>query len=138
MQINYAREDDVSLEEFVEILEKSGLGERRPMYDPNRLRTMLDRANLIVTARNAETHELIGVARCLTDFAWCCYCSELAVDKRHQGHGIGTNLLNEVVRMAPGLKTYLLISAPGAVTFYEQSGFERIGDTFRFHPSELG
>ena len=63
------------------------LGERRPVNDFNRIKKMCENANLIITAR--LDGKLIGVARSVTDFAYCTYLSDLAVDKEYQKQGIG-------------------------------------------------
>ena len=57
---------------------------------------MLAQANLIVTAR--EDGKLVGFARSLTDFCFCCYSRDLAVDKACQGKGIGKRLIEETRR----------------------------------------
>ena len=79
---------------------------------------MLKHSNLYVTARQNGT--LVGLARSLTDFCWCCYLSDLAVDPAFQGKGIGKRLIEETRREAGGeITTTLLLSAPTAVTFYQ-------------------
>ena len=78
MPIIYAREPDLSAEAFRDILIASTLGERRPVHDLERLRRMLRAADLIVTAR--DEGRLVGISRALTDFSYCCYLSDLAVD----------------------------------------------------------
>ena len=79
---------------------------------------MLAHANLIVTAR--QDGRLVGLARSLTDFCFCCYLSDLAVDRACQGQGIGKRLIEETRKHAGGeLTTTLLLSAPTAMTFYQ-------------------
>ena len=79
---------------------------------------MLAHANLILTAR--QDGRLVGFARSLTDFCFCCYLSDLAVDKACQGQGIGKRLIEETRKHAGGeLTTTLLLSAPTAMTFYQ-------------------
>ncbi len=57
---------------------------------------------------------MIGVARAITDFSYCTYLSDLAVDKAYQGRGIGRRLIAETHTTA-GLQTSLiLLSAPDA------------------------
>ncbi|MEX0645000.1 MAG: hypothetical protein WD076_06805, partial [Parvularculaceae bacterium] len=79
MTIRYQREENLGADEFIDVLERSTLAERRPVKEHDRIDKMLAHANLIVTARTDEGL-LIGVSRCLTDFAFCCFCSDLAVD----------------------------------------------------------
>ncbi len=70
--IAYQIEKDLSPEEFRAVLIHSTLGERRPVDDPERIAAMVEHANLIVTAR--DSGKLVGVARSLTDFAFCTFC----------------------------------------------------------------
>jgi Acetyltransferase (GNAT) family len=85
--INYQIEEKLAIEEFRDVLVRSTLGERRPIDDPERLGKMLEYGNLIITAR--ENGKLIGIARSLTDFLFCTYLSDLAVNEAYQKMGIG-------------------------------------------------
>ena len=112
----YAREDFLSADDYIDIVRKSGLD--RPIEDRGRVERMLAHANLIVTAR--QDGRLVGFARSLTDFCFCCYLSDLAVDKACQGQGIGRRLIDETRAQAGGpMTTTLLLSAPTAMTFYQ-------------------
>ena len=116
MSIAYAREDNLGADEYIAVVGSSGLN--RPLDDRARVERMLAQANLIVTAR--EDGRLVGLARSLTDFCFCCYLSDLAVDKDCQGKGIGKRLIEETRREAGGpLTTTLLLSAPTAMSFYQ-------------------
>ncbi|WP_035692402.1 GNAT family N-acetyltransferase [Azospirillum halopraeferens] len=126
----YAIEPDLTADAFIDVLERSGLAERRPVADRPRMEGMLRGASLIVTARAGGT--LVGVARSVSDFAYCCYLSDLAVDRAVQGRGIGRELIRRTRdAVGPGV-TCLLLSAPKAVTFYEAAGLERHSDCFLF------
>jgi ribosomal protein S18 acetylase RimI-like enzyme len=132
-RVLYAREQTLDVAEFRRVLVDSGLGAIRPVDDASRLIEMLSEADLIVTARWKERdRSLIGVARCLTDFAWCCYLSELAVSAEAHGLGIGQGLLNEVRRHVGPRVSVILISVPEAVGFYERAGMTRLSDAFWF------
>lgn len=133
--ITYDIEPDLPAQEFLTLLTASTLAERRPVDQPQRIAKMLAASDLIVTARDAAGH-LVGVARSITDFAYCLYCSDLAVDQAHQGRGIGKALLQETVKATPEVKTHLLLSAPGAMSFYETAGYERAENCFIFHRGE--
>ncbi|MBZ9671339.1 GNAT family N-acetyltransferase [Mesorhizobium sp. B3-2-1] len=127
----YAREPALGIPEFRRVLVESGLGEVRPVDDEARLKAMLEGANLIVTARlDMEAAPLIGVARCLTDFSWVCYISDLAVSAKAQGLGIGKGLMDEVARQLGPSVAISLISVPDAVGFYERIGMQRMPDAF--------
>ena len=131
--IAYGIEPDLAVEEFRRVLVDSRLAERRPADDLDRLARMLAGADLVVTARRGG--DLVGVARTLTDFAYCAYVSDLAVSRDAQGLGIGQGLL-AATRAAVGPQvSVLLTAAPGAISFYERIGMPRVADAFRF-PAE--
>lgn len=127
--IVYAREANVAVADFRQVLVDSGLAAIRPVGDEPRLRQMLDAANLLVTARRPDG-ELVGIARCVTDFAWCCYLSELAVSKSAQGLGVGKGLLDETRRQLGPTVSLILASVPEAVGFYERAGMAPMQHTF--------
>lgn len=117
--ISYKVENDLSVEEFASVLTRSTLGERRPVNDNERLAKMLSNANLIVTAR--DNGLLIGVSRALTDFAFCTYLSDLAVDINYQKSGIGKELIRRTKLEAPQAKL-ILLAAPAAREYYPKIG----------------
>ena len=118
-QIQYYRESGIDYEEFRQILISSSLAERRPVSDPDRLTKMADNANLIITARIGS--KLVGVARSISDFTYCTYLSDLAVDQAYQHQGIGRELINKTKQEAPDA-LLILLSAPKAVDFYPKIG----------------
>ncbi len=120
--IRYQIEHELSLEEFVSVLNRSTLGERRPLDNADRLKAMLQHANLIVTARNGGL--LVGIARSLSDFSFCTYLSDLAVDEAYQKKGIGKMLIRETKKAAP-LAKLILLSAPKAIDYYPKIGMTR-------------
>ena len=117
--IVYQIEKNLTVEEFKVVLERSTLGERRPIDEPERLSKMLEHGNLIVTAR--ENGQLIGIARSLTDFLYCTYLSDLAVDEAYQKMGIGNELIRQT-KLATPQAVLILLSAPKAVTYYPKIG----------------
>lgn len=119
--IVYALELDLGAEEFVDVLVRSTLAERRPVGDRDRIVRMLSNASLVLTARTTEGL-LIGVSRAITDYSYCTYLSDLAVDVAHQRRGIGRELIRRT-HEAAGLETSLvLLSAPNAETYYPHVG----------------
>ena len=127
----YQREQTLGVDEFRQVLVQSGLGTTRPVEDEPRLKAMLSGSNLIVTARlDRAGAPLVGVARCVTDFSWNCYLSELAVSVSAQKLGIGKGLLDEVRRQLGPSVSLILASVPDAVGFYERAGMARLPDAF--------
>lgn len=118
--IAYAHEPDLPPEAFRDVLIASTLGERRPVQELGCLRRMLREADLVVTAR--EQGRLVGISRALTDFSYCCYLSDLAVDARYQRRGIGRRLIAETHALAGPQTTLILVAAPGAESYYALIG----------------
>lgn len=123
MPIVYSREPDLSAEEFRAILIASTLGERRPVDDLGRLDRMLRQADLVITARDGE--RLVGISRAITDFSYCCYLSDLAVDAAYQRRGIGKRLITETHESAGELTTLILVAAPAAESYYPRIGMKQ-------------
>ena len=118
----YAIEKSLDVSEFIEVLKNSTLAERRPIDDEQRISSMCNNANLIVTAR--LDGKLIGVARSITDFVYCTYLSDLAVDVKYQKKGIGKRLIEETKKLTPQAKL-ILLSAPAAVDYYPKIGMTK-------------
>lgn len=129
MAITYGVEADLSADEFIDVLERSTLAERRPVDDRARIEKMLANADLIVTARNSDGH-LVGVSRAVTDFSFCCYVSDLAVDQAVQGSGIGKALMKRTWEEAGEQGTFVLLSAPKALSYYPQAGLDTFDNCF--------
>jgi GNAT superfamily N-acetyltransferase len=120
--ITYALEPHLIPAEFIDVLVRSTLAERRPVHRPDVMKAMLEHADIIVTARIEGL--LVGVSRAISDFTFCTYLSDLAVDEAHQRGGIGRELIRRT-HEAGGLNTPLvLIAAPKAVNFYRHIGKE--------------
>lgn len=123
MSVTYRLEPDLASDEFIDVLVRSTLAERRPVSDLDTIRAMLKNADVIVTARIDGL--LVGVSRAITDFAFCTYLSDLAVDEKHQRQGIGQELIRRT-HEASGLNTILiLLAAPKAQTYYPHIGMTR-------------
>ena len=124
MSIVYALEPGLTAAEFRALLVASTLAERRPVNEPVRLETMLRNADVIVTAR--EGGRLVGISRAITDFAYCCYLSDLAVDAAYQNQGIGRRLLAETRSAAGEAAMLMLIAAPAAEGYYPKVGMQPV------------
>lgn len=121
METIFTVEPDLSPDEFVDVLRRSTLAERRPVEDIDQIEGMLRNANVIIAARR-DDGLLIGVSRAITDFHYCTYLSDLAVDRSFQRLGVGRRLIKKTHEIA-GLDTSLiLLSAPAARTYYPHIG----------------
>jgi predicted N-acetyltransferase YhbS len=134
VSVAYQLEPLLDPAEFVDVLVRSTLAERRPVDRPDVIRAMLKHADVIVTARTDA--QLIGVSRAITDFGFCTYLSDLAVDQAHQGRGIGRELIRRT-HEAAGLHTRLvLLAAPKARTYYPHIGMKPHDSCWTIPPRE--
>jgi ribosomal protein S18 acetylase RimI-like enzyme len=121
MSIKYKINHPISTDQFVSLLADSTLGERRPIQDRECMEGMISNSNLIVSAWDFGT--LVGISRCMTDFHYACYLSDLAVSKKYQKMGIGKQLqILTQEQLGPRCKL-ILIAAPAANQYYEHIGF---------------
>ena len=123
MPIAYELEPHLDTEEFIDILVRSSLAHRRPVDQPDVIQAALAHSDIVVTARVRD--KLVGVSRAISDFSYCTYLSDLAVDQDMQRQGIGRELIRQT-HQAGGLHTHLiLIAAPTAETYYPHIGMQR-------------
>jgi GNAT superfamily N-acetyltransferase len=121
--IQYETRRTISDAEFVDLLRRSTLAERRPVDDPNCIRAMLEHASLLCTAWDGSS--LVGVARSVTDFEYCCYLSDLAVDEKYQRNGIGRELIRLTQSQLGPRAKLILLAAPKAEAYYPRVGFHQ-------------
>src|ERR1051326_5232650 len=121
--IAYKLEPGLSADEFIHVLVRSTLAQRRPVGDRATIEGMLAKAAIIVTARSDG--QLVGVSRAITDFNYCTYLSDLAVDQNYQRQGIGKELIRRTHEAAGLNTTLILLSAPKAVTYYPHIGMTK-------------
>lgn len=124
--ITYRQDHTPEPADVARLFDAAGL--KRPTRDLPRIARMLAGADLIISAWDGPT--LVGISRALTDFCYCCYLSDLAVDGAYQKEGIGRELVR-LTREAIGEEAALiLLSAPGAMEYYPKLGFTRADNAF--------
>lgn len=124
--IQYKINPPIPIEEIIRVYDSSGL--KRPTNDFDRISQMYRNSNLVIAAYD-EDH-LIGVARSLTDFCYCCYLSDLAVQKEFQNMGIGKVLIEKTQEAIGPQTALILLSAPDAMSYYPKIGFSTIENGF--------
>ncbi|MDX2284602.1 MAG: GNAT family N-acetyltransferase [Bacteroidia bacterium] len=124
--IQYLRDVRPGIAELSALFQAAGLS--RPVAEPERIARMLENASLIFTARDGG--RLAGIARSMSDFAFCTYLSDLAVHPDYQHRGIGRELIR-LTREAIGPESMLLLlSVPDAMAYYPKAGFEPVQNGF--------
>ena len=111
---------------IIDVYDDSGIN--RPTTDKARIEKMYQHANLVITAWDGE--QLVGVARSLTDFCYCCYLSDLAVKKSYQKQGIGKKLIALTKEEIGANAMLLLLSAASAMDYYSKVGLETVKNGF--------
>ena len=127
-------ESIITIEEYVFILDDSGLAKRRPMDNPNRLQRMIEGSNLIVTAR--EDGKLVGLLRGLSDHCYRCFIADLAVAKAYQAKGVGRKMLEFTRDLEPDARLFLF-AAEDAEPFYQKLGFKLHERCYQLKPGEV-
>lgn len=120
--ITYQLGNDLDLDAVIELYVDSTLGERRPVAERERMKTMLEEANLVVTAWDDDL--LVGISRSITDWVYCTYLSDLAVRIDYQKQGIGRELVRRTRQETPQA-TVILLAAPNAVDYYPRIGMRQ-------------
>lgn len=126
MEIIYRTDIIPETSQIIDLYESSGIN--RPTRDAERISRMYSNSNLIVTAWYKD--KLVGIARSLTDFCYCCYLSDLAVRKEYQSKGIGKKLIELTKNIIGEQTSLILLSAQSAMDYYPKIGFEKIENGF--------
>ena len=127
MKISYLINPDLKPRQVSELFVNSGI--KRPAKDIPRIKRMIKNANLTICAKDGKN--LVGILRAVTDFSYCCYVSDLAVDKKYQRLGIGKKLLKAAQKTLGNQVMILLLSAPEADSFYSHIGMENIQNAWK-------
>ena len=131
--ITYRTGNDIDLDDMIELYVESTLGERRPVGDPERMARMLQEADLVITGWDDDL--MVGISRCVTDWVYCTYLSDLAVRAEYQGQGIGKELVR-LTREATPAASVILLAAPAAVEYYPKIGMTRHDSAWVLWPGE--
>ena len=121
MSIEYRVNEPISTDQFISLLTESTLGDRRPIQDRECMEGMISNSNLVVSAWDG--FRLIGIARCMTDFHYACYLSDLAVSRSYQKQGVGKQLQSIAQKQLGPRCKLILIAAPDANSYYDHIGY---------------
>lgn len=126
-------ERKITPDDYIELLNSSGLGERGRAGGSAATASMPGHGNRLDGCRDGD--RLLGAARCFTDFAYVTYCSDLSVRAECQRRGIGRGLLRTVLRAAPC--RLVLLAASKAVDYYPRIGFTQHPSAWTILPGDL-
>ncbi len=128
MDIQYSKETIPEVDVLIDLFENAGYFPIKDKHDTERIRLMFSGAGIVITAWQGEV--LVGVARSLCDFQYCCYLSDLCVRDDYKGNGIGRKLVQITKETAGDRCKLILHSSPNALDFYSVIGMERIDSAF--------
>lgn len=132
------REERLSAEAYIEFLRRTDLGSQYPKERfAERIAKLVRTVTISLAARN-EQGEIVGVLFGLTDFAYWLYVTDLGVDRRYTGRGIGSRMMKAAHELAGGKKdiAVYLIANDKAVPFYEKLGMKKAGDVMTYSEIE--
>lgn len=127
MALTFKVNEPLLPEQMAEVFRLSGL--KRPYNDLERMEKMIDQADVLISCWDGE--RVIGVARAITDYCYCCYLSDLAVITEYQKRNIGKNLVQLLQETLGDQVAIVLLSSEEALSFYPQIGFEQATNAFR-------
>ena len=88
------------------------------------LSTLLDHCQLVYSAWHAS--QLVGLIRTVGDGISIQYVQDILVMPDYQGLGIGTKLLQDVIKQSTGIRQFVLITDGSgenkAIAFYKKQG----------------
>lgn len=128
-------EQRVSASEYIEFLKRTDLGAQYPKERfEERIEKLVKNASISLVAKNEEG-TIVGVLFGLTDFAYWLYVTDLGVDRKHEGQGIGKKLMKTAHDLAGGEKdiAIYLIANDKAIPFYRKIGMEKADDVMQYN-----
>ena len=97
-----------------------------PLGDKSAADLKLVFTNSMFRAFAYDAGTLVGAGRVLADGRDCAYLCDIAVHPSHQGHGLGKEIVDRLVRLSASHRKIILYSVPGREGFYESFGFRRM------------
>lgn len=124
--ITYGKRSTLNEADVIELFAASGIV--RPINQPARIKEMILNSDLIYTAWDAD--KLVGIARCVTDFSYCCYLSDLAVHKDYHNEKIGATLIACVEKAIGDEVSLILLASESAMAYYPKVGFDQAPNAY--------
>ena len=133
MSIEYKVNQPVLTEQFVALLRESRLADKLPVEDTPYIQGMLKNSNLVVAAW--DQNRLIGISRCITDFHYVCYLSDLAVSTDYQYLGVDKTLQSITQQQLGPRCKLILMAAPTAIQYYQPVGYANNPGSWVLNPN---
>ena len=118
--------EHITAEEYIDFLKRTDLGSQYPKERfHERIEKLVKNAAISIAAR-AGDGQLIGVCFAITDFAYWLFLTDLGVDRRYVGRGIGKNMVEMAMEVAGGKENIIMYTCANvnAIPFYEKIGMK--------------
>jgi len=116
IQIKYGTEN-IDWSELCDLICVSPLGAR----DPLRLKIATENSFVVCSAYAAE--RIVGFGRAISDGEYQSAMYDVVVLPEYQSKGVGTLIMESLLKRLPKQATTLVYAAPGKQVFYEKQGF---------------
>lgn len=127
MDISFEINKKMTLEQVRGIYINTNYG--KAVEDDIRLQKMIDHTPLVISAWDGETP--VGFMRCLTDFEYFCYVSDLLFLPDYQHRGLGKKMMQILKEYLGERVTISLRAEDSAKGFYQQIGLSETNNMFR-------
>lgn len=117
--IAYHEDKKVDFKKLIELF--NGVGWTDKTQDIQRLKQMVENSQIVVTAW--DKGEMVGFARCTTDYVFNGQINNVVVDAQYRNRGVGRALISRILASSSGV-TYILRGDPENEDFYKALGFE--------------
>lgn len=117
--IEFSIEKKVNYECLVKLFNQAAWSDKSS--DPDRLKLMVENSQIVVTAWDEDN--MIGFARCVTDYVFNGQINNVIIDQGYRGRGIGKELISIIINTSKKV-TYILRGDPDNIGFYKQIGFK--------------
>ena len=119
MEIEISINRSPDIEKLILLFQQVGWNDKTDMA---RIRSMVQNSDIIVTAWDNE--EMVGFARCTTDYTSNGQINNVVVDKKYKGKGIGKKLIRKILGNSDKV-AYILRADSDNIDFYKKLGFEK-------------
>ena len=74
----------------------------------------------------SKSGRIVAAGRAVADGVDCSYICDVVVHPELQGHGLGKQVIDQLIAASAGHRKIILYAVPGKEPFYEKFGFRRM------------
>ena len=124
MDFTISIKDKINQEEVIELYNKNNWSS---VKQPELLFKAINNSHNFVTAR--QNDKLVGLGNSISDGYLVVYFPHLLIHPEFQGKGVGTMIMNKLLKQYTNFHMKILTADIDAVSFYKKIGFEKAGNT---------